>query len=377
MDKIKNAIKQRDIKSHNKTLKLVHLALVAGLFLLIFLVMRPFIVPLLWSIIFTIFLLPIFRLLEKRLSNRSHLAAFLITLLVITFLVGIIVPLFWRTTNEMLTVLKSLEGMGEAKSAEWVSHVESIPLIGPTIAPYLLEAIGPGFSNLIETLKTSQGSWLSLATKAVSNIASLLFSGFFSILSLYFLLANVSTLIQQIKNGALELGGESYLELLESIYNTVWATLRGILITALAQGALAGIAYFVAGVPFPILLTILTALASFIPFGPPVIYIPVAIGMYGHGYSWLEICIFLIWGVGVVSTVDNLLRPLFISQTTKLSFLLVLFGMIGGISTFGLLGMFIGPVIMVLAIHLWGDLLKNGKNRFSDQNNLETPKTNT
>lgn len=361
MNKITSTTNELDIKSHNKTLKLIHLALLAGLFLLIFLVMRPFIIPLLWSIIFTIFLLPIFRLLEKRLSNRSHLAAFLITLGLIFFLVGAIIPLFWRIANEMLIVLKSLEDISETKLAEWVNQTKSIPLIGPMIAPYLLESIGPGFSNLIETFKTSQNSWLSLATQAVSNIASLLFSGFFSILSLFFLLANVSTLVQQIRNGALAIGGESYLELLESIYNTVVATSRGILVTAFTQGALAGIAYFIAGVPFPILLTILTGLASFIPYGPPVIYIPVAIGMYSSGSSWLAISVFLMWGVGVVSTVDNLLRPLFISQTTKLSFLLVLFGIIGGISTFGLLGMFIGPVVIVLAMHLWGDLLKGVK----------------
>lgn len=62
--------------------------------------------------------------------------------------------------------------------------------------------------------------------------------------------------------------------------------------------------------------------------------------------------------MGVVSIADNILRPLFISQTTKLSFLLVLFGIIGGVASFGMLGLFIGPIIMVVVMHFWGELLR-------------------
>jgi predicted PurR-regulated permease PerM len=145
--------------------------------------------------------------------------------------------------------------------------------------------------------------------------------------------------------------------LLESAYQTVRATLRGVLVTALAQGALAGLAYYVAGIQISLLLTILTVLAALLPFGPPFVYVPVAFMMAGSGYSWIAIAVFLVWCIGVVSVVDNLLRPYFISQATRLSFLLVLFGIVGGIASFGFVGVFIGPVVMTLAMHLWSELL--------------------
>jgi predicted PurR-regulated permease PerM len=343
-----------------KTLKLIHLSLVVGLFVLIFMVMRPFIVPLLWSIVFAILLLPAFRVLEERLSNRSQLAAFFVTLGVLIFFILAILPLFWHLGHEAMDVLRSLEEVSEEKFKLWLGKLESIPLIGSVLSPYLVRSFDSGFSNILETLKTYQSSWLFLVSTALSNMASILFGGFFSILSLYFLLANSSSLVTQIRNGALILGGPSYLSVLVSVYETVRATLHGMLLTSFAQGSLAAIAYFLVGAPYPIILTILTALASFIPFGPPLLYIPVAVVLATNGESWIKILLFLAWGIGVVSTADNLLRPLFISRATKLSFLLVLFGIIGGIASFGFLGVFIGPVTMVLAIHLWSDLLKKG-----------------
>ena len=135
------------------------------------------------------------------------------------------------------------------------------------------------------------------------------------------------------------------------------------LLTAAAQGVLAGIGYGVIGAPFPVLLALLTTLSSFIPFGPPFIYVPLALSMALSGTSWITVAVLLIWCVGVVSTLDNLLRPLFISRTTNLSFLLVLFGILGGLASFGMLGVFIGPVVMVLAVHLWDELIR--KNDFA------------
>jgi predicted PurR-regulated permease PerM len=184
-----------------------------------------------------------------------------------------------------------------------------------------------------------------------------LFNGAISILSLYFLLSHSKFLVNQIQTGALRLGGPTYRDMLVSIYETLRATLRGILLTSVTQGFLAGIAYFVAGAPFPILLTLLTALSSLLPFGTPFIYVPVALLLISGGASWFTTVAYLVWCIAVVSTADNILRPIFISSVTKISFLLVLFGIIGGLITFGLLGIFVGPVTIVLASQLWRDFV--------------------
>jgi predicted PurR-regulated permease PerM len=151
------------------------------------------------------------------------------------------------------------------------------------------------------------------------------------------------------------------LDVISYDYATIRATLYGVLLTSLAQGSLAGVGYYLVSAPYPVTLTIITALASLVPFGPPFIYIPVAIGLVLQGVSMYKIVLFLCWCVGVVSAADNILRPLFISQTTKLSFLLVLFGILGGVSSFGMLGLFIGPIIMVVVMHFWNALLSRDK----------------
>jgi len=349
-------LRKDESKDRKRILGLVHLALVTGLVGLIIMIMRPFIVPLLWSVILVILLLPLFRFVEFRFGGRRQLAALLVTTGVGLFFVFGVVPLIWRLGNELLLVLKSVEGEGRGISVEWLERVESIPFAGPLLVPYVRDEINGGYSGIMKALKNSNIQWLSFATATLSNIAAVFFGGFISILSLYFLLAHIATLVNQIRNGALALGGPAYLTLLESAYETVRATLRGVLVTALAQGALAGLAYYLAGIQISLLLTILTCLAALLPFGPPFVYVPVAVMMAATGYSWVVIAVFLIWCVGVVSVVDNVLRPYFISQATRLSFLLVLFGIVGGIASFGFVGVFIGPVVITLGMHLWGEL---------------------
>ena len=99
------------IKSTNKILKAIHLSLVVGLFTLIFLVIRPFIVPLLWSLIFAIFLIPAFNKLNTRLSGRNKLSAFIITISAFTFFLFAVIPLFWKVANELIDLFKYIESV--------------------------------------------------------------------------------------------------------------------------------------------------------------------------------------------------------------------------------------------------------------------------
>jgi predicted PurR-regulated permease PerM len=120
---------------------------------------------------------------------------------------------------------------------------------------------------------------------------------------------------------------------------------------------LAGIGYYVVGAPTPLLLGVLTLIVSFVPFGPPFVYIPVtAYLLFATELPWYHGVGLAIWGTIVVSTVDNILRPLFISQSTKLSTILVFIGVLGGVASFGLLGVFIGPALVAIAQLFWLEL---------------------
>jgi predicted PurR-regulated permease PerM len=137
-------------------------------------------------------------------------------------------------------------------------------------------------------------------------------------------------------------------KILTRLDQTVRAVVKGMLVTALVQGVLAGLAYLALSVPFPMVLTALTIVLAPIPFGgtaliwgPVVVYL-LAIGSVGKALGMLA------WGVGVVSMVDQFLRPWLIGQDVQIPVLLLVLSVLGGLGLYGLLGLFVGPIIISL-----------------------------
>jgi predicted PurR-regulated permease PerM len=156
------------------------------------------------------------------------------------------------------------------------------------------------------------------------------------------------------------IGGDSIPPLLNAVQLTVRGAAYSVLATAVAQGLLSGLGFLVSGAPSPLLLTVLSMVVSLIPFGPPLVYVPVALYLILlSGQPWYYGAGLLVWGIGVVSTVDNLLRPLFISQATQVRPILVFIGVLGGLTAFGLLGVFIGPALIAVAQWLWLDFAQD------------------
>jgi predicted PurR-regulated permease PerM len=126
----------------------------------------------------------------------------------------------------------------------------------------------------------------------------------------------------------------------------------GILLTALVQGTLAGLGYWVAGMASPVTLGVLTALFALIPFGTPLVWGGAGAWLLFQGETGAAIGVW-IWGAAVVSQIDNVLRPIFISSVGAIPFLLVLFGVLGGLLAFGLVGLFVGPIVLAVAWAVW------------------------
>jgi predicted PurR-regulated permease PerM len=152
-------------------------------------------------------------------------------------------------------------------------------------------------------------------------------------------------------------GGEKIPLILEAVEPTVRGAAYGVIATAAAQGTLAALGYYMAGSPIPLLLGAVTGVVALIPFGPPIVYLPVAayLSLFTP-LPWYHAVGLALWGTLVVSGVDNVLRPLFISQATSGSPILVFIGVLGGVLAFGLLGVFAGPAIIAVAQLLWRDL---------------------
>ena len=167
----------------------------------------------------------------------------------------------------------------------------------------------------------------------------------------FFLLRDASVLSQRLKIGVERLAGERGKHLLQVAGDTVKGVVYGILGTALTQAIVAGLGFWIAGVPGVILLGVLTFFSAVIPFGPPIVWVPATLWLFAQGRPGWGIFM-LIWGVFGISGVDNVVRPLIISQGSKMPFVLIFCGVIGGAFAFGLVGVFLGPTLLAVAYRL-------------------------
>jgi predicted PurR-regulated permease PerM len=229
----------------------------------------------------------------------------------------------------------------------------TLPLVGHRLAA-IFESIVTDPSGLSAMIGEHQSGILSIATAAARGVLSTITTAIASLVGCFFLYRYGELLLEQLRNILIRIGGPKVPELIDTVHVTVRGAAYSVLATAFAQGLFAGVGYALAGAPVPILLALLTTVASLIPFGPPLVYLPICAYLLFFGdVPWYHAAGLSVWAVFVVSTIDNVLRPLFISQKTKLSAILVFIGVLGGVLSFGLLGVFIGPVLMALAQWLW------------------------
>ncbi|MHA6962608.1 AI-2E family transporter [Zobellella denitrificans] len=137
---------------------------------------------------------------------------------------------------------------------------------------------------------------------------------------------------------------------------TVSSTVTGMGLVALGEGVVLGIAYWIAGVPSPVALGVLTGFMALIPGGAPLSFTLVSLYLAGTGETVMAAGLFL-WGVIELFIVDKTIRPRLVGGPIKLPFLPTFFGLVGGVTTMGIVGLFIGPVLMALLVAIWREWL--------------------
>lgn len=319
-----------------------------------FWVLSPFFAALAWAGILAYVTWPIHRWLHARMPARANLVALLMALLVTTIL---LVPLVWV----MFTVLGDLATMSDLMKR---LSAEGLPPLPEVIRSW------PGGAWLAVQYAKVEGDpeWirLQLAALGLSDTGTLktIAGGVgrnaakfgIAVFALFFLYRHGELVLTQFRGVATRWLGGAASGYIQSVGVTVRAVVFGIVLTALAQGFLAGLGYWVAGVSAPALWGAITALVSLIPFVGPVVWIGLSLGLLAHGETQAAIGLFL-WGALVVSWVDNLIRPLVISGPTQIPFLLVFLGVLGGLNAFGLIGLFLGPVLLAISVAIWREWL--------------------
>jgi predicted PurR-regulated permease PerM len=314
-------------------------------------VLYPFFSAMLWAAILVFTTWPVFEWMRDRLHLRRTGAAAVMVLLtaVLTVLpLAVAVPGGTDDVARLRTTIANLMDAGLPSSPHWLF---AIPLVGPTAAEYwnswaadlgvMADFFRPYFGLIAEN---GLGLLLGVAGGVLQFVLAL-FIGFFFWLYGDHLAVHLSAVLRRV-------AGDHAERLITVTGQVVRGTVYGILGTAIVQGILTAFGLWLTGVPRPVLLGAIAGFLSVLPIGAPLIWIPSALWLLTSGHTGWGI--FLgVYGVLAISGSDNVIRPYFISRGAQLPFLLTLLGVLGGALAFGLLGIFLGPVLLGVGFTLF------------------------
>ena len=327
-------------------------------FILIFLsfnILKYFIVPVLWAAIIAYMTWPCYQYIYRLCGSRATLSATIMISLII-LLIGI--PLtfgIFMLQHEGRNLFYELQRQVFSGHLDVPQFIRDLPIIGKEVTRTLKE-INTDPNSIVQNVSGWFQSHLNYGRLVLSEISKNIFKLCFAVMSLFFFYRDGQTILNQVSKALEMVIGPRIHHYLDTISETTRAVVYGVGLTAIAQALLAGLSYFVAGVPNPMVLTIVTFIFALIPFGPPVAYSAVSLWLFSQGQT-IEAIGVMVWGVCVVSTADNVIRPLVISGATQIPFLLIMFGVLGGLASFGMVGLFVGPVILAVLLAIWREWL--------------------
>ncbi len=338
-------------------MKREHIFLIFILFLtflsiyLLYQILSPFLSSIIWAILLAMVFYPLFRKLQRLMKKKEILSALVMTLLVLIVIILPFCLLLASLASEVVDVYHRVEEM--IKTGQLQTYLETIKEI-----PIFKEIL----ERLSQHLDFSQMDPLPILLKNFNQISTFIFNQtttllkgfssfiagfFFTLLSLYYLFKDGSHLFERLKE-IVPLPSKERDLLIQRFKDMIYATIYGGLLIAIIQGLLGGLSFWILGLPSATFWGTAMAFLSFIPIGgTALIWAPAAIILLIGGSIWKGL-ILLGVGIFVISMVDNLLRPFFISSRTNIHPLLLFFAVLGGVQAFGLIGLVAGPLIATL-----------------------------
>jgi predicted PurR-regulated permease PerM len=316
---------------------------------------QRFVLPLLWAAILAIATWPLYKRALRSLGGREIQAALLVTLLcAIVFITPLVLGLVQaaRQAPALAALVASANNEGLA-APEWLHR---IPMAGNAIYEWWASTIGQPH-GLTHLLTDGSATRMHSASEVLRNIGAgvmhRMIDVVFAFLCLFFFYKDGAALLSQTEAVGRHLIGHARWSLYATkVPTAIRATVNGLVLVGLGEGLLLGIAYEVADVPSAVLWAAATGVLAIIPFGAPLAFGSVA-GLLLYNGNTLGAIGILVWGAIVLFVADHFVRPTIIGNATKLPFLAVLLGILGGVETLGLIGLFVGPVVITLFVTLW------------------------
>jgi predicted PurR-regulated permease PerM len=342
-------------------MKREHIFLIFILFLtffsiyLLYEILSPFLSSIIWAVLLAIVFYPLFKKLQHLLKKRGGLSALIMTLLVLTVIVLPSTLLMASLASDAINIYHQVEEMIKTGQLQgYFERIKEIPILNWILAG-LGQYIDLSQTNplplLLNNLNRISTFIFNQTTILLKGFSTFIVGFFFTLLSLYYLFKDGSHLFGRLEE-IIPLPPRERDLLIQRFKDMIYATIYGGILIAMIQGVLGGLSFWILGLPSPIFWGTAMGLFSFIPIGgTALIWAPASIILLIGG-DVLKGLILLGLGVLVISMVDNILKPLFISTRTNIHPLLLFFAVLGGIQAFGLIGLVAGPLIATLFLTL-------------------------
>ncbi|MEZ0223169.1 MAG: AI-2E family transporter [Alphaproteobacteria bacterium] len=330
-------------------------------------ILTPFFPAMLLSTIFTLATWPAFMWLQHRMRNRTALAAGLMTLALAGCFIAPLVIIGTSVADNYTKVYDGIVRLLEADPQTTAESLGAMRFGGPYLQKLWLMFMSDR-EHMMQTLKQYAQPTSDMLLSLARTLGYGLLDITLGVIISYFFFRHGMHAAVRIRALIDKFGGEHGQNLLKVSKNTLIGVVYGILGTALLQGVLAAIGFSIAGFEGATFLGLMTFFLSLLPMGPPLLWGPAALWLFSEGQNGMGIFL-IIWGVAVIASVDNFMKPYFISRGSDMPLLLVLLGIMGGALAFGFIGIFIGPTLLALAYSLvveWTTTRSKASEHFSN-----------
>lgn len=314
-------------------------------------VLSPFLLAILWAAIIATAFWPLHCRVRSKLPMRPNLSALTTTLVVALLLVGPMIALFVFMVFDVLEI-KDLLQLADQKGIPTPKWLGQIPVFGDLLAAawrkYL--SIPHKISGLLrETLSEPLGIVQRTASALLFDFFARVATMFFALWVLFFFYRDGSSISVRMNKIGTEWLGARWKPYVSHMPPALRAAVNGLVIVSFAEAVLLSVLFYFCGVFAPVILGTTTALLAFVPMAAPAILglLGMILILCGKG---MEAIVLMTIGMLIVMIADYLIRPLLIQGGTHLPFLAVLFGVFGGVLTMGMVGLIIGPVLLVLLV---------------------------
>jgi predicted PurR-regulated permease PerM len=323
---------------------------IGALIVATFWIVRPFVAATVWAMTIVVVTWPLLLRLQRRLWNRRGLA---ISVMMVALVLLLVIPLLLAVgtivanAGEIADRARSLAAFHMPQPPAWLAEV---PFAGDRLTAAWEDAAASGLEGAWARLAPYAGSVTAWFVAEVGNLGYLAVQFLLTLILAGFMYAHGEAAASSARRLGRRMGGQHGEDLIHLAGQAIRGVALGVGLTAAIQAVLGGVGLAVAGVPFAGLLTVLLFILCIAQIGMLIVLMPAVVWVYWSGHAgWGTVL--LVWSLAA-SLLDNVLRPMLVRRSADLPMLLIFVGVIGGLIAFGLIGIFVGPVVLAVAYTL-------------------------